>query len=81
MSQSKVLHALPEQDEKRQDLHMRHWYGTVQSGANDDLEDEGSPVVCWCGGRRHWLDNEVSVVWHLRPFFAGLHGGDPHPDE
>lgn len=75
-----VLHALPEHEEHRRDFHLRYWYGTVQPDANEEL-NEDSPVVCWCGGRRHWLDKEVSVVWHVRPWHEGPHDQDPLVDE
>ena len=60
-----VLHAFPEKEEHRRDFHLRYWHGTVPPGAND-FEDDDTPVVCWCGGRRHWISQEVSVVWHVR---------------
>ena len=71
-----VLHCLPESEEYRRDRHVRYWYGTVRSGANDDDPNDESPVVCWCGGRRYWLSSEVSAVWHVLPWYEGLEEGD-----
>lgn len=58
-----VLHALDEVDLWSQQDHIRYWHGTVKP---EHLEgDDDHPVVCWCGGRRYDISDDVCVVWHI----------------
>jgi hypothetical protein len=62
-----VLHAFPEDELDLQAAHLKYWHGTIKSEHVYD-EDEEHPIVCWCGGRRHDMSEEVCIVWHVERF-------------
>lgn len=61
-----VVHAFPEKDELRRQLHLSFWFGTVPPGAAEDDRVSGTPhpVICWCGGRRVDFSDEVIMCYH-----------------
>jgi hypothetical protein len=62
-----VLHALEEKSQEERDLHIQFWHGTIHPRDSHD-EDNINPVVCWCGGRRYDMSEDVCVVWHKAAF-------------
>lgn len=57
-----VLHAFNEPEGDGRDKHIKYWYGSVR--AEDEMSEESSNVVCWCGGRIYKMSPTVAVVWH-----------------
>jgi hypothetical protein len=63
-----VVHVFPEEDLLRRDMHLKYWFGVVRpDDAEDSFEDsEENPVVCWCGGKRVDLSDDVMVCYHIK---------------
>lgn len=59
-----VGHVFQESSTALAAMHLEYWYGNIRQADLVD-EDPDIPVVCWCGGKRHYLDASHCVVWHL----------------
>ena len=63
-----ILHAFEETSKGARKEHLNRYFGIAKDGF-DDPHDDGSFVVCYCGGRlvpigKNNEDQQLSAVWH-----------------
>lgn len=80
-----VVHVFPEKTRIGMDLHLSFWFGTVrpEDAAQDLRRGSVHPVICWCGGRRVQLSEDVLGCYHLAewPGDDELHGWEEANDD